>query len=800
MIKHFLVVLGLSIAAASVHGQGPLDRDLKKSFRQYDLTKIEKNVLDAKAKSGAPITIAAYGRRFEFDLAPNDLRAPNYRAVETSANGDYDLGREDSKTYKGKLKGDSESEVRFTVTENNTEGMIYTGNTKYFVTKARKFSKLASPDDLIVYTQGDLIQAVDLSDDIESKIEAGSRMVQPDMAFATAANLRQLEVATEADYQWMTQSGGSASSANSEILGILNMVDGIYQRDLNLTVSVTYQHAWTTPDPYSASSLQALLDSFLNYWNANFSRSLYPRDTAHLFTGKFINQGLAYIGVVCISPSYAYGVTGRSGGVNQLITAHEIGHNLGADHVANSGSCANSMMNPSLTSSVTSFCDASKSTIANFVTSSGSCLTFASSSPTPTPTPVPTPTPTPVPTPIATPAPVPTPFPTPTPVPAPTPAGRSNVALSKNGGSAKASSESPGTQAFLAIDGYRSWALTGDWKDATPDSFPDWLEVDFSGAKTISEIDVYSVRDDYTNTSDPTASTTFTVYGLTAFDVQYWNGASWATVPNGSVSGNSLVWNQFVFSPVTTTSIRIMVRGGLEHYSRVVELEAWSGSTSVPVPTPSPTPNSTPVPTPTPIANPTPNATPTPSVRANFALSMNGGTASASSETPGNSAALANDGVRTWAVTGQWKDSTPQSFPDWLQIDFNGTKTVDEVDVYSVRDDFTNPSDPTATEVFTVYGITSFDVQYWTGSAWQTVPNGSVVNNNRVWSRITFPAVTTNKMRIVVNNGLLSYSRIVEFEAWGSAAGGATVAEESENTASAFGWLSRPLSWLTMGD
>ena len=100
-------------------------------------------------------------------------------------------------------------------------------------------------------------------------------------------------------------------------------------------------------------------------------------------------------------------------------------------------------------------------------------------------------------------------------------------------------------------------------------------------------------------------------------------------------------------------------------------------------------------------------------------------------------------------------------------MDFAGTKTIDEIDVFTVQDNYASPTEPTDTQTFTNYGITDFDVQYWTGSAWATVPGGAVTGNNKVWRKISFTAVATTKIRVVVNNALASYSRITELEAWG---------------------------------
>jgi hypothetical protein len=67
---------------------------------------------------------------------------------------------------------------------------------------------------------------------------------------------------------------------------------------------------------------------------------------------------------------------------------------------------------------------------------------------------------------------------------------------------------------------------------------------------------------------------------------------------------------------------------------------------------------------------------------------------------------------------------------------------------------------------FSLYGITDFQVQYWTGTAWALVPGGSISGNNAVWRQLTFPAITTDRIQVLVTGALASYSRIVEIEAW----------------------------------
>jgi RHS repeat-associated protein len=167
---------------------------------------------------------------------------------------------------------------------------------------------------------------------------------------------------------------------------------------------------------------------------------------------------------------------------------------------------------------------------------------------------------------------------------APTAAARTNVARSTNGGTAVASSyfSDPNWGTYLPIyvnDGSRRAVNSTIWLDNTGASFSDWIEINFNAAKTIDEIDVVTQQDTYQNPTEPTLAQTFSLYGITAFEVQYWNGSSWTTVPGGSVTGNNKVWRQFTFPAVTTSKVRVLVNGGVDNtYSRVVEVEAWTAA------------------------------------------------------------------------------------------------------------------------------------------------------------------------------------------------------------------------------
>jgi hypothetical protein len=311
--------------------------------------------------------------------------------------------------------------------------------------------------------------------------------------------------------------------------------------------------------------------------------------------------------------------------------------------------------------------------------------------------------------------------------------GRQNVALASSGATASASSVYDGdTPPSAAINGERKAAVwPGYWADNTPYVYPDWLEVQFGGPKTIDEIDVFTTQDaplEGTGPAvEPTATLTFARYGITAFDVQYWSGATWVTVPNGSITGNNLVWRKLTFPAVTTDRVRVQVNATAGPLSRIVELEAYETGT-----------------------------------HRNVALAANGGQARASS--------IALPYPPDYAINGQrggrgWNGQVPFAFPGWFQVNLNGLQQIDQVAVFSAQDPPEVP--PTDQLTFSRYGLTDFEVQYWDGGTWVTVPGGAVRGNNKVWRTVTFPAVTTDRVRIVIQATSDGWVRLAELEVYG---------------------------------
>ncbi|MDQ3800105.1 MAG: RHS repeat-associated core domain-containing protein [Acidobacteriota bacterium] len=163
--------------------------------------------------------------------------------------------------------------------------------------------------------------------------------------------------------------------------------------------------------------------------------------------------------------------------------------------------------------------------------------------------------------------------------------------------------------------------------------------------------------------------------------------------------------------------------------------------------------------------------------RINWALSTYGSRAFASSShSSGRFApAGANNGDRrgtNWGNGGGWSDGTPGQFPDHLWIDFNGAKRIDEINVFTVQDNYSAPQEPNLNMTFEQYGITDFDVYYLNVNN-EFVPLAQIRGNNKVWRQIKFSPVDTTKVLVMVLNARSgsfpeNYSRITELEAIGT--------------------------------
>jgi hypothetical protein len=382
----------LSIKGAKQAEENTIDRYLKR----YDHVAMDLAATARKVQATGELSISSGYGTFDMILTPSDIRAARYRAEEVADGGiTSPVTAGVLPTYRGTIPGLPGSEVRFSVREDALEGIILTPGEWYFVEPMRNYDRSAVPSDIVVYRASDLqpeaigtcgASLVDRIEGAERVLHSSGESHGLDFTQVTesTASIPVADVATEADYEYVTAMGGS-SGANTSILEILNQVDGIYQSQLAISLQVSYQHSWATAgDPYTSTAPSSMLVEFKNYWEANLGTMTY--DVAHMWTGKDMDGsviGIAYLDVVCGVRSYSYGVSQifNSAPGKYILTAHEIGHNFGATHTDQAtpvpANCSNTIMN-SMVGTGTNFCPFSKTEIAAHLSQYSSCMATTS--------------------------------------------------------------------------------------------------------------------------------------------------------------------------------------------------------------------------------------------------------------------------------------------------------------------------------------------------------------------------------------------------------------------------------------
>ncbi|MCE3282650.1 MAG: hypothetical protein K0Q66_1387, partial [Chitinophagaceae bacterium] len=156
------------------------------------------------------------------------------------------------------------------------------------------------------------------------------------------SNLRTYRLAVACTGEYATAVGAAtAAAANNVILTTVNRVNGIYERDLSVRLTLIANNTSilftnSGSDPFTGNNdADVLINESQTVIDANITSANY--DIGHTFsTGA---GGLAQSPSVCIGGSKARGVTGSTlptGDAYDVdFVAHEIGHQFGASHTFN---------------------------------------------------------------------------------------------------------------------------------------------------------------------------------------------------------------------------------------------------------------------------------------------------------------------------------------------------------------------------------------------------------------------------------------------------------------------------------
>ena len=394
--------------AASGQKGDRVSQEIGQALTSFETVALDPSEVLRSVREEGSVTLQTARGPFDLVVEPFDVRSDDYRAAATGPDGQMvELPRTPSNSWRGHVRGQEDTTVRLYLDGLKVQGIIITPGGTFFVEPARDLSAAAGAEDFLFYSSSDVkptdgsCEEVTLAGKVAKEAApAALTAIRPAEAFAPKPVVR---VATEADFEFYQLDGSNVAATNNDILNIMTQVDGIYDAQLGVRVNVVFQHVWATSnDPYTLTNASAALDQLADNFDSQFGTGTVPsRDLVHMFTGKNLDDttiGIAYTGALCDFPALSFAISeskhkNEQNGVELsaaervTLTAHEIGHNLGASHTAPGGSVGDppaqitgcnapnaSIMQPAVTNS-TGFCQFSRDQITSHLTGSGgSCL------------------------------------------------------------------------------------------------------------------------------------------------------------------------------------------------------------------------------------------------------------------------------------------------------------------------------------------------------------------------------------------------------------------------------------------
>ena len=307
----------------------------------------------------ASARLSAFGRQFVAQIAQS-------RALTRRLPPEARTAVSDIVIWEGTLEGIQDSWIRLVQRGAYTSGTFSDGNAIYRIAPFDYLQgRLVAPDPLdagrlVVFQDSatlGLLQDLVVS---ATPVTTPAAFVDNQVSLAStqkpvlSAGL-EVEVAGAADAEFAASYG---DNAQAQMISAMTEADALFVQQMGLHLVISELRVFDSePDPFDATSPQAMLEEFAEFVNS--TPAFLSADLAHLFTdrslgmnGQITTIGIANPGGVCQA---GQGVAINATGIG-LITAHEIAHNFGVPHDGEAGSfCEDEtsgfLMDPTLTGS-----------------------------------------------------------------------------------------------------------------------------------------------------------------------------------------------------------------------------------------------------------------------------------------------------------------------------------------------------------------------------------------------------------------------------------------------------------------
>ena len=212
---------GLFILHQGLARTPAVERTLHTALSDYEVIHMESGRIEAQVKESGNLMLRLKGVLFDFRLQPRDLRSPRYRAEVTGPDGvRRQLPPSAVTTYRGRaLVGQEYVRGRFTITGEKFEGVVFTAGDWTFIEPMRNYMQTAQDDQLVVYRQSDIKPGQEWRCGVSRRLQEGRDRLEARAAATDTTTTYTVEVATEADYEYVQYWGGSGQPGNPPSAG-----------------------------------------------------------------------------------------------------------------------------------------------------------------------------------------------------------------------------------------------------------------------------------------------------------------------------------------------------------------------------------------------------------------------------------------------------------------------------------------------------------------------------------------------------------------------------------------------------
>lgn len=270
---------------------------------------------------------------YTLNVHHHSLRAAGYQLLVDDGSSVRAVTSPADSTYQGNVVGVPDSRVALTLWNGQVQAFISLGARDWWVQPVTDAIKTAPATQHVVY---------ELDDAIIPKGFCNRQIVppmRPDTPLPTPTSvLGAAEVALDCDYEYYKLNGTNVGQTQAAATQIMNAVDVIYRRDVEICYTITTILVRTAkvytqgPQVGCCGATCGLLPEMDTRWTANHAN--IKRDLAHMFTGWGTFSGT----IGCAGPPVCgltgFGVSRTVGSLagNTALVAHEMGHQWNAGH------------------------------------------------------------------------------------------------------------------------------------------------------------------------------------------------------------------------------------------------------------------------------------------------------------------------------------------------------------------------------------------------------------------------------------------------------------------------------------